>query len=64
MDGSPFEEFEREVRSRAFVQDFEVGLIVRQGRAQLAYTHVYRAKEFETQDDPHLFGVMSLTLAR
>jgi hypothetical protein len=29
-------------------------------RVRITYTMVYRTKEFETQDDPDLFGAVSL----
>jgi hypothetical protein len=60
LDGNTFRDSPR-VDKRNLVADFQAGIAVIAGRVRLAYTHVLRTREFETQDDPGQFGAFSVS---
>jgi hypothetical protein len=60
LDGNTFRDSPR-VDKRNLVADFQAGIAVIFGRVRLAYTHVLRTREFETQDDPGQFGAFSVS---
>ena len=60
LDGSTFRD-SPSVDRRLFVGDAQVGGVVSMGRARLAYTHVFRTKEFDNQVAGEDFGAVSLS---
>lgn len=60
LDGNTFRD-SASVDKNHLVADANAGLAVTYGETRLAYTLVYRTREFEGQDDPTLFGSLSLT---
>lgn len=62
LDGNTFAK-SYSVDRRVLVGDLQVGLAVFIGRVRLAYTQVYRTKEFVTQDHADQFGSVSLSIA-
>ena len=61
LDGNTFRD-SHSVDKKPFVGDIQGGIAVVMGRARLAYTHIFRTKEFDTQDDADQFGSISLSL--
>ncbi len=61
LDGNTFRD-SHSVDKKPFVGDLQAGLAVIIGRVRLAYTHVFRSKEFDQQDDHDQFGAISLSL--
>lgn len=49
------------VDKRHFVADFQAGAVIQIKSIQIAYTYVWRTKEFETQGARHEFGALSLS---
>lgn len=62
LDGNTFAK-SYSVDRRVLVGDLQVGLAIFIGRVRLAYTQVYRTKEFVTQDHADQFGSISLSVA-
>ena len=62
LDGNTFAK-SYSVDRRVLVGDLQIGLAVFIGRVRLAYTQVYRTKEFVTQDHADQFGSISLSVA-
>jgi hypothetical protein len=62
LDGNTFST-SYSVDRRVLVGDFQAGLAIFIGRVRLAYTQVFRTKEFVTQDNPDRFGSVSLSVA-
>lgn len=60
LDGNTFRD-SHSVDKKPFVGDVQGGVAVVMGRARLAYTHIFRTKEFKTQDDTDQFGSISLS---
>ena len=60
LDGNTFHDDTHSVDKKYFVGDVNGGFAVTYGQTRLSYTLVYRSKEFRTQEDPQLFGAMSL----
>ncbi len=58
LDGNTFED-SPSVDKRYFVADANAGISITYGRARVSYTVNWRSKEFHTQKDPSLFGVVS-----
>lgn len=60
LDGNTFSD-SHSVNSDVFVADANAGFAFTYDDYRLAYTLTYRTKEFEGQDDPGIFGSLSLT---
>jgi hypothetical protein len=60
LDGNTFRD-SHSVDKKPFVGDVQAGLAVIIGRVRMAYTHVFRSKEFDEQDDHDQFGAVSLS---
>jgi lipid A 3-O-deacylase len=60
LDGSTFRSSPG-VDRRPFVGDAQVGAVVGLGRARLAYTHVFRTRDFYGQADREDFGAVSMS---
>lgn len=59
LDGNSFTS-SHSVDKEYFVGDFQAGFAVTFGNARLAYTQVYRTKEFEQQREEDRFGAVTL----
>lgn len=59
LDGNTFED-SHSVDKEHLVADLSAGVALTYGRTQIAYTLNWRSKEFKTQDDPSLFGSISI----
>ncbi len=60
LDGNTFRD-SAHIDKKNVVADANAGLALTLGNTRIAYTLVYRTKEFEGQDDPSIFGSISLT---
>jgi len=60
LDGNSFRD-SPSIDKKNIVIDSNAGLAVTYGDTRISYTIVYRTKEFYGQDDPAIFGSMSLT---
>lgn len=60
LDGSLFRDGPS-VDSRPFVADSQVGLVLTFDRVRVAFTHIFRTREFETQDEADRFGSVSVS---
>lgn len=60
LDGNSFRD-SASVDKKNFVMDANGGLALTFGDTRVSYTLVYRTKEFDGQDDPSVFGSMSVT---
>jgi hypothetical protein len=61
LDGNTFRD-SHSVDKRYLVGDFQTGLALTYGRARLAYTYVFRTKEFRQQDAADQFCSLSLAI--
>lgn len=59
LDGNTFRD-SPDVDKNYFVGDANMGVAFTYDRVRLSYTLVYRTKEFKGQEDPDLFGAISL----
>jgi len=59
LDGNSFES-SPSVDKKPFVADANAGVSFTYGKTQLSYTINWRSKEFDGQDDPSVFGAISL----
>lgn len=59
LDGNTFTD-SHEVDKKDFVADLMAGVSVYFNRFKITYSHVYRTKEFETQQDEQIFGSVSI----
>lgn len=59
LDGNSFRD-SHSVDKKPFVGDFQVGVAGRLGMLTVAYTQIFRTKEFYGQDKPDRYGVISL----
>ncbi|MDE1153392.1 MAG: lipid A deacylase LpxR family protein [Micavibrio sp.] len=59
LDGNTFED-SYSVDKRPLVMDLNAGVAFTYSKYRLSYAIVYRTKEFDTQDDPSVFGTVSL----
>lgn len=59
LDGNSFES-SPSVNKKTFVTDANTGITLTYGRTQIAYTINWRSKEFDGQDDPSIFGALSI----
>jgi hypothetical protein len=62
LDGNSFRD-SVSVDKKPLVGDIQAGIAFILGPTRLAYTHTWRSKEFETQDDTDQFGAISLSVA-
>lgn len=62
LDGNSFRD-SLSVDKKNFVGEFQAGFAVQTGRFQLAYTHVFRSREFKNQNDRLDFGSLTLSAA-
>jgi lipid A 3-O-deacylase len=62
LDGNTFRD-SASVDKKPFVGDIQAGVAFIIGPARVSYTHTWRSREFETQDDTDQFGALSLSLA-
>ncbi|MBI5556608.1 MAG: lipid A deacylase LpxR family protein [Deltaproteobacteria bacterium] len=60
LDGNTFTD-SHEVDRESFVADFMIGASVHFDQFKITYSHVYRTKEFETQEDEQIYGSVSIS---
>jgi hypothetical protein len=60
LDGNTFSD-SHSVDKHTLVGDFQIGAALVSGRWRLAYTHVFRTREFEGQNQADRFGAVSLS---
>lgn len=60
LDGNTFTD-SHEVDKEHFVADLMAGVSVHFNRFKITYSHVYKTKEFETQDEEQIFGSISVS---
>jgi hypothetical protein len=60
LDGNTFKD-SHSVDKKPFVADLKLGMSLIWKNFQFTYTHVYRTREFEGQDDPQIFGSLTLS---
>jgi hypothetical protein len=59
LDGNTFTD-SHDVDKENFVADLMAGVSVHYNRFKVTYSHVYRTKEFKTQQDEQIFGSVSI----
>ncbi|MFZ5617346.1 MAG: lipid A deacylase LpxR family protein [Pseudomonadota bacterium] len=62
LDGNTFRD-SQSVQKKNFIGEFQAGFAFQSGGYSLAYTHVFRSKEYEGQDDRIDFGAVTLSAA-
>lgn len=62
LDGNTFRD-SHSVDKKNFVGDIQAGIAFIVGPTRLSYTHTWRSKEFDTQNDSDQFGAISLSIA-
>ncbi len=62
LDGSTFRDSHR-VDKRPVVPEGEIGIGTRIRRVEVQYRAVFRGREYRTQDDPHRYGSITLSLS-
>ena len=60
LDGNTFSD-SHNVDKHTLVGDFQVGAALIAGHWRIAYTHVFRTREFEGQNEPDRFGAVSVS---
>jgi hypothetical protein len=60
LDGNTFKD-SHSVDSKTWVGDVQMGLVLTFSAVQLAYTHIYRTREFEGQESGDNFGAISIS---
>jgi hypothetical protein len=60
LDGNTFRNGPS-VEKEILVGEFQAGLSISFGLANLSYTHVWRTRQYETEPDGHSFGALSLS---
>ena len=60
LDGNTFSD-SHSVDKKPFVGDVQAGLVVHWNRFRLAYTQIFRTKEFEGQDSADIYGALSIS---
>ncbi len=60
LDGNLFSD-SHSVDKRVLVGDLQAGLVLQWNRFRFSYTQILRTKEFEGQEDPDIFGSLSLS---
>lgn len=61
LDGNTFRD-SPDVDSKIFVGDVQLGIAIVIDDVRLAYTHVFRTKEFDGQNRPDRFGAVSVSM--
>ena len=61
LDGSTFRD-SHHVDKRPFVPEAEIGVGTRIRRVEVQYRAVFRGREYRTQDEPHRYGSITLSL--
>ena len=61
LDGNTFRD-SHSVDKKPLVGDVQGGIAFILGNVRLAYTHVFRTKEFDSQDDTDQFGAFSISV--
>lgn len=61
LDGAPFRDGDPQVSSRPFTQDLQAGIVTQFARFRVTYSYIYRTERFKEQDDPQVFGAVSLS---
>jgi hypothetical protein len=61
LDGNTFRD-SHSVDKNPFVADIQGGVAMIIGSVRVAYTQIFRTREFDTQDDPDLFGAFSVSV--
>jgi hypothetical protein len=61
LDGNTFQS-SHSVRKKPFVGDVQGGIAFILGPVRLAYTHVFRTKEFDSQDHTDQYGAFSMSV--
>lgn len=59
LDGNTFTD-SHSIEKKTFVADANAGLALTYNNTRISYTVVYRTKEFDSQDNPEIFGALSL----
>ncbi|MCF8496291.1 MAG: lipid A deacylase LpxR family protein [Alphaproteobacteria bacterium] len=59
LDGNTFAQ-SYNIEKKPLVADANAGVSLTYNNTRISYTAVYRTKEFELQDDPEIFGALSL----
>lgn len=59
LDGNTFTD-SNSIDKKSFVADATAGASLTYNNTRISYTLIYRTKEFETQDDPQVFGALSV----
>lgn len=62
LDGNTFRDDGPSVSRRTFVGDLQAGIAVTIDDIRIAYTHVFRTREFDEQDRGDQFGSLSVTV--
>ncbi len=62
LEGSLFRDNDLAVDNNILVGDFQAGLVMQVRRVQVAYTSVFRTREFKTQQGAQQFGAVSLSV--
>jgi len=60
LDGNTFRD-SHSVDSKLFVADLSSGISVRYGKAKATFSHIYRTKQFESQNNEQIFSSLSLS---
>lgn len=60
LDGNTFRD-SHSVDSKTWVGDLQAGLVLTLQRVRIAYTHIYRTKEFAGQNAGDHFGAVSIS---
>jgi hypothetical protein len=60
LDGNVFSD-SHSVDKRPLVGDLQAGLVLQWNRFRFSYTQILRTKEFDGQEDPDIFGSLSLS---
>lgn len=60
LDGNTFSD-SHSVDKRPLVGDLQAGIVIQWNRFRWSYTQILRTKEFEGQEDPDIFGSLSLS---
>jgi lipid A 3-O-deacylase len=60
LDGNSFRS-SRKVDRKNFVSDIQIGVAANLADARITYTHVFRSREFKTQDEGDEYGAIAVT---
>lgn len=59
LDGNTFTN-SHSVDRNIFVADLSIGFALTRGNTKISYAHVFRTREFQGQDEPEIFGTLSI----